>query len=176
MDIKEVATQLAKIGLPLLGAALPLPGGMTIGKALAGMIGSASSAPGDIVAAITSSSDALQKAREFELTHQETLLKITVEAEITRVKEERLDRDSARQLASNTKAWTPAILSWVVIIATIAMYWWMIVHGNPADLDDVILGRIMGTMDIAFGTVLAFWLGTSFSSRQKDTTISRLTG
>jgi roadblock/LC7 domain-containing protein len=82
MDWKSLGESLAKIGLPLLGAALPLPGGMALGTALAGMVGSPSGKPEDILAHLTQSADAMEKAREFETTHQETLLKITVDAEI----------------------------------------------------------------------------------------------
>jgi hypothetical protein len=73
-----------------------------------------------------------------------------------------------------TSARTPAVLSWIVVIATFVMYGFLLRHGNPAALDDVILGRILGTLDTAFGVVLAFWLGTSFSSRQKDDTIKAM--
>ncbi len=54
------------------------------------------------------------------------------------------------------------------------MYGYLIVHGNPAQLDDVILGRLLGTLDTSFGIVLAYWLGTSFSSKSKDETISNM--
>ena len=57
--------------------------------------------------------------------------------------------------------WTPALLSWVVVVAALAMYAQLLILGNPANLDDVLLGRILGTVDMAFGVVLAYWLGTS---------------
>jgi hypothetical protein len=41
-------------------------------------------------------------------------------------------------------------------------------YGKPTGLDDVILGRMLGTIDMAFGLVLSFWLGTSHGSRTKD--------
>lgn len=80
MDLKAIGQEVAKLGLPLLGAALPLPGGAAIGSALAGLIGG-SGKPADILATLQQSADALAKARQFELTHQETLLRIQVEAE-----------------------------------------------------------------------------------------------
>lgn len=84
------------------------------------------------------------------------------------------DRQSARRLMIDAGARTPSALSWIVVVATFAMYSWLIYAGNPGKLDDVILGRILGTLDTAFGVVLAFWLGTSFSSRSKDDTIKAM--
>lgn len=85
MDWKELAAAVAKIGLPLLGAVLPIPGGMAIGTALASAIGSPSSKPEDILATLTASADAVEKAKQFELTHQETMLKLQLDAEVAQV-------------------------------------------------------------------------------------------
>ena len=85
MQLKDIVEGFAKIGLPLLGAALPIPGGAAIGTALASAIGSSSSDPKDILAMLTSNADALAKAKQFEQTHQETMLKLTLDAETTQV-------------------------------------------------------------------------------------------
>jgi hypothetical protein len=76
MDWKELGAEVAKIGLPLLGAVLPIPGGVAIGTALASAIGAKSTNPSDIFAKLSASADALQKAKEFELTHQEKMLQL----------------------------------------------------------------------------------------------------
>lgn len=85
MDLKDFGQTIAKLGLPLLGAALPIPGGAAIGTALANYIGSPSAKPEDILQTLTASADAVEKAKEFETTHQETLLKIQTDAEIRSV-------------------------------------------------------------------------------------------
>lgn len=97
MDWKALGQEVEKIGLPLLGAALPIPGGEAIGAALASHIGASSGQPEDILAALTQSADAVQKAKEFELTHQETMLKLTTDAEV-----EQRKADSADMAAVNT--------------------------------------------------------------------------
>jgi hypothetical protein len=84
------------------------------------------------------------------------------------------DRDSARKMAVETKAWTPAVLSWLIIVATLGLEGYILVNGVPAQVNDLVAGRILGTLDMAFMTVLTFWLGTSNSSRNKDATISKL--
>lgn len=85
MQIKDIVAEFAKLGLPLLGAALPIPGGEAIGTAVAAMIGAPSSAPEDILKTVQGNADALVKAKQFELTHQETILRITVDAEVRQV-------------------------------------------------------------------------------------------
>jgi hypothetical protein len=174
VNLKELGEAIAKVGLPLLGAALPIPGGAAIGAALASHVGASSSKPEDILATLGASAEAVQKAKEFEATHQEHMLELTSKYEAGMAQAEADDRKSARQAATDTKAQTPAFLSWIVILGTFAMYGYLLGYGNPKTLDDVILGRILGTLDTSFGIVLAFWLGTSFSSRQKDATISKL--
>ena len=85
MDWKGLGESIAKLGLPLLGAVLPIPGGAAIGAALAAQIGSPSSQPGDILATLTANADALAKAKQFEMTHQETMLKLTLDAQTAAV-------------------------------------------------------------------------------------------
>lgn len=97
MDLKAFGIAIAKLGLPLLGAALPIPGGMAIGTALAGYIGSPTAKPEDILATISGNADALVKAKQFELTHQETMLKLQTDYEISQ-----RQSDSADLVAVNT--------------------------------------------------------------------------
>ena len=86
------------------------------------------------------------------------------------------DRESARAMQVVTKSWTPEVLSWGIVLGFFILNGYLIIKGNPIGLDDVILGRIQGTVDTAFGIVLAFWLGTSKSSQNKDYTIAAQAG
>lgn len=97
MDWKELGESVAKLGLPLLGAALPIPGGEAIGAALASHIGATSGNPEDILATLTQSADAVQKAKEFELTHQETMLKITSDYQIAQRQADSADVTAVNQ-------------------------------------------------------------------------------
>lgn len=82
------------------------------------------------------------------------------------------DRESARAMQIAVKSYTPEVLSWIIVLGFFVLNGYLIYHGNPASLDDVILGRIQGTVDTAFGIVLAFWLGSSKQSQTKDVTIA----
>jgi len=119
MDLKEFGQQLAKIGLPLLGAALPIPGGSAIGAALASAIGSKSAEPVDVVAALTGNPEAAQKAREFELAHQSRLMEMAYANEVAMRQADSADigtvNETMRAELANSaneawyqKAWRPA--------------------------------------------------------------------
>lgn len=82
MNWTELGQEIAKIGLPLLGAALPIPGGIAIGTALASAISSPSTKPEDILSALTANADTMQKAKEFELQHQERLIQMAYDNEV----------------------------------------------------------------------------------------------
>jgi len=82
MNLMDFGKELARIGLPLLGAALPLPGGAALGQLLASKItGDPGAKPEDILAQLSQNADALAKAKELEMKHEETILQIQVDAE-----------------------------------------------------------------------------------------------
>ena len=110
MDLKAFGSAIAQIGLPLLGAVLPIPGGAAIGTALAAAIGSPSATPEDILATLTGNADAIVKAKQFEQTHQETILRITTDAEIRAV--EAVNKTMQSEAVSEhwpTYSWRPFI-------------------------------------------------------------------
>lgn len=150
------------LGGPLAGTAVT-----AIAKAL-----DKPSATEDEVAAIVSSGDPelLLKLKTAEREFSAKMRELDIEIE----KISTSDRASARQLAIETKSRTPEILSWLVVAATLTLEGWIMLNGIPDDVSDLVAGRILGMLDTAFATVLAFWLGTSHSSRFKDETISRM--
>ena len=86
------------------------------------------------------------------------------------------DRESARQMQIANKSLTPEILSWMIVVATIGLEGYVLIFGLPTVAPDLVIGRILGTLDTAFATVLAFWLGSSVSNRIKDATIAQQAG
>lgn len=82
------------------------------------------------------------------------------------------DRESARQMQIANKSWTPEILSWLIVVVTLGLEGAVLIYGVPAQAPELLVGRILGTLEGAFMTVIAFWLGTSRSSQNKDATIA----
>lgn len=77
------------------------------------------------------------------------------------------DRDSARQMLMSTQSTTPTVLTWLIVVITLAAEAALIFQATPPGVDPVILGRVLGTMDSALVMVLAFWFGSNSSSARK---------
>lgn len=152
MDWKELGQAVAKIGLPLLGAVLPIPGGAAIGTALAAAIGSPSGAPQDILATLTSSAEAVEKAREFQATHEETMLRMQVEADIAEAQEvtkrQQADMASDSWLAKNIRP-----LTLIAILAGYFIFAMMSAFDKPADPEYV---KLLGNWGIL---IMSFYFG-----------------
>src|SRR5882724_9953552 len=72
------------------------------------------------------------------------------------------DRASARSMNIQTKARTPAILSYFIVITISILYGYLVMSDyDKLNVSDLVLGRILGTLDTAFAVVLAYWLGAA---------------
>lgn len=164
MDLKTLGTEVAKIGLPLLGAALPIPGGMAIGAALASAIGSPSTQPDDILATLTGNAQAIAQAKQFELTHQESMLKITMDAQVSQYQAEVADRDSARKLAAQQPNDLMRPMLAIVMMGLTGYIVWAVIGGHA---DGVIkdttaaltVGTLIGYVLSEAKQVLGFYFG-----------------
>lgn len=118
--------------------------------------------------------EALHGSPDAVLAYHRALLDSRLEFERLAVRRDEIaaqDRDSARRMAAETKAHTPAVLSWLIVGATLGLEGYVLLCGIPAGASELVVGRVLGTLDMAFGTTLAYWLGTSASSRAKDDVI-----
>lgn len=182
MQIKDILEPLAKLGLPLLGAALPVPGGAAIGAALAAHIGSPSSAPADILATLQGRADAVLKAKQFETENRTHLLEIALAHEERTYEEEVKDRTSARQREVDTKDTTVAKLAWTLIGGFLAvsaaqiaavMWWPDLVAKIPAQ-GWLLIGNISGYLANEAKQAAAYYFGSSSGSKSKDDTLSEI--
>lgn len=166
MNWTDLGAALAKIGLPLLGAALPIPGGAAMGAALASAIGSASGDPADILAKLTASPEAVLQARQFELTHQETMLQLSLKYEADVYASEVADRANARAMQVADKSHTLTVLAYCIVGAFIAMVASTLL--GYAKVDSVLAGTLVGYLSAKCEQVIAFYFGSSRSSQSKD--------
>lgn len=182
MDLKEIAAQIAKIGLPLLGAVLPIPGGAAIGAALASAIGAPSDKPEDLLKTLTSSPEALQKAKEFEATHHERMLDLKQKHELAMYQTEVDDRKSAREREIAIKDNTPARLAWTMIGGFIGVSagQLIVVMGYPELTAQIpgqgwlLIGNISGYLANEAKQAAAYYFGSSSGSKDKDATIATI--
>lgn len=182
MDIKAIGEAIAKLGLPLIGAALPIPGGAAIGALLASKIGAPSSAPDDILATLTQSADAIEKAKEFELTHAETMLKLQIEQEqsasaaaVQFAQVDENDRDSARKREEVVKDWTPAGLAWLLVLGSLAMAGVIVMGWAPPEKDTQtaqLIGVVLGYVFSESKQAISYFLGGSSGEAQSKKVIA----
>lgn len=166
MDWKALLATIA----PTLATAVAGPlGGLAV-KAIGDALGLDEATESKVAAAISGATpDDLLKLKQADQAFQTKMAELGVDL----AKLEQSDRASARELVK-VGAKTPGVLSWVVVVGFFALYGSIVYQGQPQGVDDLILGRILATLENAFMLVLSFWLGTSFSSRGKDDTISKM--
>ena len=79
------------------------------------------------------------------------------------------DRDSARK--ANVAGGTQKPLFWlslILLIATLGCEIFVLFHGYPAEIPEIIVGRVLGLMDAVAMMVLSYWYGTTSGSAQKN--------
>lgn len=158
---KEMGAALTKAGLPLLANAL-VPGSGVVVAALGSAMGLSNATPDAITTALAADPTALEKAREFEATHQETLLKLALD----RQELENTDRASARAREMTMKDKTPMILAFVItggFFGTIAA---LLLAPLPASAHDYLM-ILLGTLQAAFIGCINYYFGSSQSSNRK---------
>jgi hypothetical protein len=173
MDLESLGAEIAKIGLPLLGAILPIPGGAAIGTALAAAIGSGSSKPEDILTALTSSADAVEKAKEFQTTHTETMLQLHLNYAQQIYASEVADRGSARTMQISTKAITVPLLAYAIVGGFIAMVCGTLL--GYAKVDSALAGTLVGYLSAKCEQVIGFYFGSSKGSEDKNILLAQST-
>lgn len=154
-DWKSLLGQVA----PVIGTALggPLAGlaVKTVGDALGLKNATEEDVSAGLAVATPEQFAAIKKADQ-EFARQMKELDIKVEELETK------DRDSARSMMIQTKSKTPAILSYFIVILITAIYCYLVMGDySSLTVSDLVLGRILGTLDTAFAVVLAYWLGAA---------------
>jgi len=110
--------------------------------------------------------DHIAAIRELELKYQND----EKERGFKYVELEFKDRDSARQMAMSTKSRVPEFLSYAILIGGAAMIG--SVMAGVAKVDSVLAGTLIGYVTAEMKQVLAYWLGSSAGSKDKDATIA----
>ncbi len=171
MDWKEIGERVAQLGLPLLGAALPVPGGAAIGAALAAAIGAEGGTPEAVLKALTADAEAVLKAKEFELSHQAAMLQITTQAETRLYEIEVDDRKSARASQVGGQSKVPAILAGLVTCGFFGVLIGMMT-GDLKSNDNQALLLLLGSLATAWGATINYYFGSTSDSRRKTEMIA----
>lgn len=84
------------------------------------------------------------------------------------------DIANARSREIAVKDWTPRILAYAVVTLTVVLEGMLLIHGQPKEIDGVVLGRILGTWDAALMLVLSYYYGTSAGSVSKTDALNTI--
>lgn len=174
MDLMEFGKSIAKLGLPLLGAALPVPGGAVLGAALARAIGSESDRPEDLLATLAGNPEALQKARQFEAEHQERMLDLVQKHDLATYQAEIADRQSARErdveLAwagrGNRRADVMVALDVAGLVACLVAIVWL--RSSLTGEAITLITTLAGYFGLSLRDAHQFEFGSSRGSKDKD--------
>lgn len=189
-DWSDIGKRLAKLGLPLLGAALPVPGGAAIGAALAAMIGpdaegNTPQTAQDLVDRITVDPQARQRALEFQTQHRERMTAMALDHEHRMTQSADKDRADARARdismlqagRANVRANWMIVLDVVGLLAGLGAM--MALGWYKARYPDAISEGVFGALLAQLATITSFFglglrdahqfeFGSSRGSRDKD--------
>ncbi|MBF0399975.1 MAG: hypothetical protein HQL90_04335 [Magnetococcales bacterium] len=167
MEWIDVGKKLAGIGLPVLGGVLGGAPGAALAKGLAGWItGNQDDSPESIINALEDP-EAQQRAREFYAKHEETVLRLHLQAEEARNREEtartvtvnetmRKEADSLNFLVNSWRAVIGYAVAFNIVIASsvvAAAYLGVIFGSSTADLLSLI-PAMLGAMGVVNGAAL----------------------
>jgi hypothetical protein len=162
MNFKDLGKAIIQKGVPILGAALT-GNPLTVAAMIANAFNANPSDPQDIINKINLDPNSQIKLLELQQTHEIELTKLALQADI----ENNKDRASARQrevemAKAGQRDWMPSILAvgFLLIYATVQLYIIM----EPGVQDDVISARMQDVLMV----IIAFYFGSSSSSRSKD--------
>lgn len=158
---------LLKTVAPILGAALGGPLGGAAASFIAAQLGLDNKTVASVTALLSTGQLTPEQIGQLRLAEMD-MKKFMADHDIKLEQLAADDRNSARKMASETRAITPAILTWVIVVSFIAIEGAML-FGVKTMASDLVVGRILGTLDTSLGLVLAFWFGSnSGSARTKE--------
>lgn len=168
-DWKKVVGTVA----PTLATALGGPlAGVAVKTIATQLLGKPDATEADVEAAVLGADpQTLIRLKEIDAEFKTTMINAGIKLEEIAA----ADRSSARQREISTgDSWTPRILAAFVVVITIILEGYVMLNGLSSTVNEFVVGRILGTLDTATGMVLAYYFGSSVSSRSKDETISTI--
>lgn len=110
-----------------------------------------------------------QSEDAFKLKMQEMGYKLVTDLEEIAFK----DRDSARNMAIQTKDWMPKVLGLAVTIGFFGLMFFMMKWDVPSANKDM-LNIMLGALGGAWVSIIGYYFGSSASSKAKDEAISNV--
>jgi hypothetical protein len=168
-DWTKIAGPLIGLGGNVVGGLIGGPAGAVVGPMLGKVLADALGVPAtpDAVGGALQQPNAGQIVQQIEL-QQGPVLKTVEQAYLDDIQNAR-NMGLALVDKGSIIAWAPVIVSVIVLFAFGVMAY-LVLGGlsKPSEAGTMVLGA----MTTAFGTVVAYWLGSSQGSRMKDTALA----
>lgn len=176
----QAAGQLAQAGLPSLGALVGSIAGGPLGGSIGGAVGRGAAAAIGAALGVPATPDAITQAVAADPAAAQAKLAM-IEADAKTQADYLADIANARAMQLGlvqSHSWVqnmPAILTLLIIASWImltgALYF---VQAEIPERVYQLLSQAYGASNLALGTAIAFWLGSSRSSQVKDSQITAL--
>lgn len=174
MDFKALGQTIVKLGAPLLGTALAGPAGAAIGQIIASEFGGTTTDVAGLASLITTDPAAQAKLAEIQSNMKIQLQQLLVTnaqnelaATTAQVLSDNQNTEDARKLVAVSIM--PAVVTFIVIAGFFACFGGLLVYASDIQESvSSVLYMMVGSISSAFGGAIAFWLGSSSSSRNKD--------
>ena len=145
---------------PTIATALGGPLAGTAVSALADVFGLSSDDKDGIAKAIKSATpDQLLALKQADYAYQVKMTELGIDLERIAA----ADRDSARKMQIETGSMIPAVLAALVVMGFFAAQYWIFTQPIPTGAE-VIVSRVLGTLDAALMLILAYYYGSSARS------------
>jgi len=153
---------------PTVATALLGPLGGVAVSALGGLLGVSEATQDKITSAIKAGNltpDQITKLKELELEYRNNEKERGFKYSELAFK----DRDSAR--TANVSGGTQKMLFWlslVLLVCTLGTEISVLFFGYPAQIPEIVVGRVLGLMDAVAMMVMSYWYGTTSGSADKN--------
>lgn len=159
-DWKNVISTVAPGIATALGGPLA---GIAVSALATKILGKPNATQEEVQAAVLAASpDDLAKIKLAEIDFQ----KVLAENDITLEQIASSDRDSARKREESVKDYTPMMLAIGITFGFFGVLGFMLINGKPLNGGDALL-VMLGALGGAWGSVVAYYFGSSASSKQK---------
>ena len=155
-SIKETVGKYAPIAGSLIGG----PAGGTIGTLIAGLLG-VENTPNAVEKELKLNPQAVLTLKQFDHQYRTKLAELS----FLTLKNELSDKQNAR--IAHKDHWMPATITIVLALMVVGIFCALAWGSIPEKYNEVLL-LLVGQVTGAFMTSVAYWLGTSRSSKEKD--------
>ncbi len=160
---------------PLIGTVIGGPGGGAVGAMVASALG-VENTPEAIEQALINNPNAILEIKKLELENAQELKRLAIEEGRLALEEKRAElADTQHAREEHKDHWMPSGLMLILSVMVSGMFA-ALFFGEPSETYAQVLIMIAGTVLGAFGTGVAFWLGSSKGSADKSKLMKPLGG